>query len=175
MWWTGDGGQRQAVSRLRPRLPRRDGQGVRQGRPHHPQPHRASLLTGLPYRTEYDEAYIKEMLAWPMGRELACPYTAASPASSLRNGTGGIMYYDSHTGDFGSYYTEYLPPPSTHRRRVRLHLCGRLMQGKTLGESLALAADYTVECIRATLNDPEAVSYGVEFEKAIPYLVDRMK
>ena len=49
------------------------------------------------------------------------------------------------------------------------------MQGKTLGESLALAADYTVECIRATLNDPEAVSYGVEFEKAIPYLVDRMK
>ena len=39
---------------------------------------------------------------------------------------------------------------------------------------MALAADYTVECIRLTLASPEAKWYGVEFESAIPYLVGRL-
>ena len=133
----------------------------------------ASLLTGLPYRTEYDEAYIKEMLL--ALAKLGARYVALTGVSFEKDRVG-IMYYDSHTGDFGSYYTEYLPASFHGTGDVFASTCvGALMQGKTLGQALALAADYTVECIRATLNDPEAVSYGVEFEKAIPYLVDRMK
>ena len=51
---------------------------------------------------------------------------------------------------------------------------GALMRGLSLGDALALAADYTVECIRLTLASPEAKWYGVEFESAIPYLVGRL-
>ena len=51
---------------------------------------------------------------------------------------------------------------------------GALMRGLSLGEALALAADYTVACIRLTLAAPDAKWYGVEFESAIPYLVKRL-
>ena len=51
---------------------------------------------------------------------------------------------------------------------------GGLTRGLPLGDALALAADYTVESIRLTLESPDANWYGVEFERAIPYLVQRM-
>ena len=40
---------------------------------------------------------------------------------------------------------------------------------------MAVAADYTAECIRLTLEDPAKPWYGVNFEQAIPYLVNRIK
>jgi len=43
-----------------------------------------------------------------------------------------------------------------------------------LGDALALATDYTVESIRMTMESPDANWYGVEFERAIPYLVRRL-
>ena len=43
-----------------------------------------------------------------------------------------------------------------------------------LEKPLALAADYTVESIRCTLESPDANWYGVEFERAISYLVQRL-
>ena len=133
----------------------------------------ASLLTGLPYRTEYDEGYVKEMLL--ALSKLGARYCALTGVS-LEKGRVGIMYYDSCTGEFGSYYTEHLPASFHGTGDVYASACvGALMRGKSLGDALALAADYTVECIRDTLADPEAVSYGVEFEKAIPYLVERIR
>ena len=48
------------------------------------------------------------------------------------------------------------------------------MRGLELGDALALAADYTVESIRCTLESPDANWYGVEFERPIPYLVQRL-
>ena len=49
-----------------------------------------------------------------------------------------------------------------------------LMNGMGLNDALALAADYTVECIRITTHTPDSNWYGVEFERAIPYLVHRL-
>jgi pyridoxine kinase len=37
-----------------------------------------------------------------------------------------------------------------------------------------VAVDYTVECISTTLKDPEHNKYGVNFEKVLPYLIDRL-
>ncbi len=132
----------------------------------------ASLLTGLPYRTEYDEAYIKEML-----QALAAlgPRYAALTGVSFEPGKLGVMYYDRVGGQYGSYFTEHLPATFHGTGDVFASTCvGALMRGMTLGEALALAADYTVESIRLTLETPDANWYGVEFERAIPYLVRRL-
>lgn len=132
----------------------------------------ASLLTGLPYRTEYDESYIREML-----QSLAKlgPRYVALTGVSFEKGRLGVMYYDQKEDTYGSYFAEHLPASFHGTGDVFASTCvGGLMRGLPLGEALALAADYTVECIRLTLASPEAKWYGVEFESAIPYLVKRL-
>ena len=133
----------------------------------------ASLLTGLPYRTEYDESYIREML-----QSLAKlgPRYVALTGVSFEKGRLGVMYYDLKEDTYGSYFAEHLPASFHGTGDVFASTCvGALMRGLPLGEALALAADYTVECIRLTLASPEAKWYGVEFESAIPYLVKRLE
>ena len=47
------------------------------------------------------------------------------------------------------------------------------MQGKPWQEAVQIAADYTAHCIALTMNDPNAGSYGVNFEEGMPYLLER--
>ena len=132
----------------------------------------ASLLTGLPYRTEHDEVYIKEML-----QALAAlgPRYVALTGVSFEPDKLGVMYYDKVTGQYGSYFTQRLPASFHGTGDIFASACvGGLTRGLPLGDALALAADYTVESIRLTLESPDANWYGVEFERAIPYLVQRM-
>ena len=49
-----------------------------------------------------------------------------------------------------------------------------VMRGKSLYDALALAADFTRECIRITMPDKDKHWYGVKFEEAIPYLISRL-
>ena len=131
----------------------------------------ASLLTGLPYRTEYDEEYIREML---QALAKLGPRYVALTGVSFEKGRLGVMYYDREKNEYGSYFAEHLPASFHGTGDVFASTCvGALMRGLPLGDALALAADYTVECIRLTLASPEAKWYGVEFESAIPYLVGR--
>ena len=132
----------------------------------------ASLLTGLPYRTEQDEGYIKELL-----QALAAlgPRYVALTGVSFEPDKLGVMYYDTVTGQYGSYFTQRLPASFHGTGDIFASTCvGALTRGLPLGDALALAADYTVESIRLTLESPDANWYGVEFERAIPYLVQRM-
>ena len=132
----------------------------------------ASLLTGLPYRTEHDEVYIKEML-----QALAAlgPRYVALTGVSFEPDKLGVMYYDTVTGQYGSYFTQHLPASFHGTGDVFASTCvGGLMRGLELGDALALAADYTVESIRCTLESSDANWYGVEFERAIPYLVQHL-
>ena len=132
----------------------------------------ASLLTGLPYRTEYDESYIREML---QALAKLGPRYVALTGVSFEKGRLGVMYYDLKEDTYGSYFAEHLPASFHGTGDVFASTCvGALMRGLPLGEALALAADYTVECIRQTLASPESKWYGVEFESAIPYLVKRL-
>ena len=132
----------------------------------------ASLLTGLPYRTEYDEEYIREML---QALAKLGPRYVALTGVSFEKGRLGVMYYDREKNEYGSYFAEHLPASFHGTGDVFASTCvGALMRGLPLGDALALAADYTVECIQLTLASPEAKWYGVEFESAIPYLVGRL-
>ena len=51
---------------------------------------------------------------------------------------------------------------------------GALTNGRRLSDALAIAVDYTLECLKETLRDPDHRTYGVNFESAIPYLIGRM-
>ncbi len=132
----------------------------------------ASLLTGMPYRTEYDEGYIKELIA-----ALAAlgPRHVALTGVSFEPGKLGVMAYDQKTGQYFTYFNEHIPVTYHGTGDVFASACvGGLMNGLDLGQALALAADYTVECIRLTTHTPKSNWYGVEFERAIPMLLRRL-
>ena len=132
----------------------------------------ASLLTGMPYQTEYDEAYIKDVIG---ALAKLGPRYVAITGVSFEKGRLGVMSYDQKTGEYFTYFNEHLPVSFHGTGDVFAStVVGGLMNGLNLGQSLALAADYTVECIRLTTQTPEANWYGVEFERAIPYLVSRL-
>ena len=104
------------------------------------------------------------------------PRYVALTGVSFQPGKLGVMYYDQKTDTYGSYFTEHLPASFHGTGDVFASTCvGALMRGKSVGDALALAADYTVESIRATLDAGKTNWYGVDFETAIPYLVDRLR
>lgn len=132
----------------------------------------ASLLTGLPYQTAYGEQYILDMLG-ALAR--LGPRHVALTGVSFEPDRVGVMSYDRQTGEYFRYFTEKIPVSFHGTGDLFASACvGALMNGMDLGASLALAADYTVACIRATAKTPEANWYGVEFEREIPYLVQRI-
>lgn len=53
-------------------------------------------------------------------------------------------------------------------------LSGSLVQGKTLEEAIKIATKFTTECVRLTYEDENGIKYGVNFEQAIPYLLNNM-
>ena len=53
-------------------------------------------------------------------------------------------------------------------------LTGALMRGLSLQKSYSLAADFVVESIKETLSHDNYNWYGVDFEAAFPYLIQRL-
>ena len=131
----------------------------------------ACLLTGAEYKEEYDEDYIRDLLhrLVALGAK-----KAVLTGVSFEAGKVGVMSYDSLTGEYFTYFNEKMP--------VSFHgtgdifssvVMGGLMRGLSMEEALKLAVDYTLECIRITNKDE--TWYGVEFERAIPMLCERLK
>lgn len=129
----------------------------------------ASFMTGMEYKEKYDEAYIKEMLL--KLSELGAGISVLTGVS-FEEGTTGVMGYDKLNNEF-YYYSNKLLPASYHGTGdIFASTCvGAMMSGFDWKESLKIAADYTAECIRITMEDSEGCWYGVNFELAIPYLL----
>ena len=83
----------------------------------------------------------------------------------------GVAVYDSAVGTPEYYFTEKMPR-SYHGTGdcYAAAFTGAVLQGKTVYEAAAIAADFVVESIRRTIDDPSHF-YGVKFEKALPTLV----
>jgi len=136
----------------------------------------ASFLTGMPYRTTYEKAYIREMLERLL--ELGCG-TAVLTGVSFDPGRLGVVYLDRDGKEF-SYFTKHCEQSYHGTGDIFAStVTGGLMRGLELGESLALAADFVVDCIEATTGSGEPRWYGAEFETVIPKLCqmlnDRLK
>ena len=132
----------------------------------------AAFMLGMDYKEHYDRGYIMALLE---GLLSLGAKTAALTGVSFEEGRLGAVSLDS-SGAFSEYYTDRLP--------VNFHgtgdiysaaAAGALVLGKSVPEALALAADYTAECIRLTLAEENHSWYGVNFEQATPYLLERMK
>lgn len=120
----------------------------------------------------YDESYINGMLKdlCSLGCRRAL-LTGVSYDSTRR----GCVCYDSESDSFESYFAENIPIESHGTGDVFAStLFAALMHDFSLYDAMKLAADFTVESIRATLGD-ESHWYGVKFEKCLPMLTDRVR
>lgn len=129
----------------------------------------ASFMTGMEYKEVYDEAYIKEMLG--KLSELGAKISVLTGVS-FKEGTTGVMGYDKENDEYFYYSNEKLNASYHGTGDIFASTCvGALMNGLDWKESLKIAADYTAECIRLTMEDPAKPWYGVNFEEAMPYLM----
>ena len=127
----------------------------------------ASMMTGLPYQEEFDEAYVRQLLEQLGGNDVVLTgvgFEAGFTGAAVRS--NGVISFYSHrkvgknysgTGDiFASAFT------------------GAYLQENSINESVRIAADYTCKCIQNTFDDP-AHWYGVKFETALPDLIEMLK
>ena len=123
--------------------------------------------------SDYTEEYIKNILRRLCG--LGCK-NAVLTGVSFEEGKLGIMAYNKESDNFSSYYTEKVKASFHGTGDVFSSACvGALMRGLSLEGALKTAANFTVESIKATMRDQEHNWYGVNFEEAIPYLIDELK
>jgi pyridoxine kinase len=134
----------------------------------------ASFMLGIPYvESNYDENYVKEVLVklTDLGAK-----TALLTGISFEKGKLGVYGYDSESQTFFNYYNKHLPQSFHGTGDVFASaLCGSLATGKNITDAVKIAVDFTVESIKNTIEDKHANWYGVNFEKAFPFLINNLK
>lgn len=130
----------------------------------------ASLLTDTEYREEYDEEYICGLVAGI--HRLGAGTVVLTGVSYDAQSTGVLVseqgkqtYYRHELLDRGCHGTGDVYASS---------FVGAYMHGKTVPEAARIAADYTLACIKNTLDDPDHW-YGVKFEPVLGELINALK
>ena len=131
----------------------------------------ASFLLDTPYVGEdYDQAYIEDMLK--KLKALGAKNVVLTGVS-FEKGKLGCACYDGNKIEY----------TFTNRLDASVHgtgdvfassFAGALLRGKSILEAATIAQDYVVESMKLTLGD-DSHWYGVKFEKAIPFLIERLK
>ena len=133
----------------------------------------AAFLTGLPYREQYTEEYIREMLLALAELGTKVPILTGV---SLSDGKTGAMGYDAEKKEFFSYQNDRVPAAYHGTGDVfSSALAGAFLHGADRKKALKIAADYTALTIAETEKNPENPWYGVDFEETIPALVDAIR
>ena len=128
------------------------------------------LLTGLPYRTEYDRSFIDTALK--ALTELGAKNVILT-GISYREGYTGVVVFEN--GEYHYYEHEKLPKGCHGTGDIfASSFTGALMRGKTAFEAAQIAADFVLACMKATAEE-ENHWYGVKFEPVLPYLMERVK
>ena len=134
----------------------------------------AAFMLGAEYKAEgeYDEDYVRGLLQGLVGLGAK---KAVLTGVSLEPGTCGVYGLDGVSGDYFSYFNDLVDAKFHGTGDVFSSAAvGALMNGLALDEALAVAADYTVECIKETVAHEDHNWYGVDFEAKIPYLLQRL-
>lgn len=130
----------------------------------------ASLLTDTEYREEYDEEYISGLVAGI--HRLGAGTVVLTGVSYDAHSTGVLV---SEQGK-QTYYRHELLGRGCHGTGdvYASSFVGAYMHGKTVPEAARIAADYTLACIKNTLDDPDHW-YGVKFEPVLGELIEALK
>lgn len=158
----------------------------------------ACFMTGVEYKESCDQQYVMDLIS--RLDEMGCKCIVLTGVS-YREGYTGVVIYES---GFYSYYEHARVADGCHGTGdvYASAFTGALMQGKGAVEAACIAADYTVECIQATKEDDlrkqearakaiqgkgpsyaadvpvcgrEGHWYGVEFERRLSYLIERLE
>ncbi len=129
----------------------------------------ACFMTGIEYKEQYDEEYIKMLLDALTGIGMK---TVILTGVSYDNETTGVV---AKTESGIEYYRHKKMPVNSHGTGdiFASAFSGALLGGKSEYEATRVAANYTLKCIENTAGD-ETHRYGVKFETAIPYLIEEL-
>ncbi len=126
----------------------------------------ACYLTDTEYKTEYDRAYIDGIIEKLVALGAK---NVIFTGVSYREGMTGIVIYENNRY---SYYEHSFLPGSCHGTGdiYASAFTGALVRGKSAYRSAQIAADYTMECIKATEGDKDHW-YGAKFEPVLSSLI----
>ena len=130
----------------------------------------ASIMTGMEYKEEYDESYIKEMLErlTKLGAQIS-----VLTGVSLSEGKTGVMGYDKKNDEIYCYQNDKVGAMFHGTGDLfSSTVIGEIMKGKSWKDAMRIAADYTAHTIEVTMNNPKKPWYGVDFEATIPDLAE---
>lgn len=132
----------------------------------------ASYMLGIPYNPDYDEEYIKDVLK--KLTELGAK-SAALTGIGFKDNEIGVYFYDGVSGEYYSYFNEKLPASFHGTGDIYASAAvGAMMRGFGIPESLSIAVDFTLITMKKTLEDKDHRFYGVNFEEALPYYIERI-
>ena len=130
----------------------------------------ASFMLNIPYDPDYDEEYIRDILKKLTDGGAKC---AALSGIGFEDGKIGFYAYDRESDRYFYYYNEKLPAAFHGTGDIFASATlGALMRGHSTERALTIAVDYTLECMKKTLADPDHRFYGVNFEEALPYYIE---
>ena len=132
----------------------------------------ACFMTGTEYREEYDEAYVRGLV-----QKLSAlgPRVSMLTGVSLSPGKTGVLGYDRARDAWFTYQNDRVDAAYHGTGDLFSSVCaGGILRGLSLREAAKLAADYTADTIRVTLENPAKPWYGVDFEQTIPALVQAL-
>ncbi len=131
----------------------------------------ASFLLGQEYiESGYDKAYIEKTIA---GLHKLGAKNVILTGVSFEPSKLGVAVSDGSKVEY--YFNDRLPALMHGTGDVYASaFAGALLRGKPVLEAAAIAADFVVESMKKTLGD-DSHFYGVKFEKAIPFLVNRLE
>ena len=129
----------------------------------------ACLLTDTPYKEQYDEEYIKDLVN-------KLHYNGAKTV--ILTGVGYAKEYSGvvvSDNDNFKYYQHAKINKQYHGTGdiYSSVFTGMYLSGKSLYEAATIAADFVVECIKNTIDDVDHW-YGVKFESIIPVLTKKL-
>ncbi len=126
----------------------------------------ASFLTGEEYKTEYDRAYIDTLLEKLTA--LGCKNVILTGVSYTPGKTGVVVY---ENGNYAYYEHDFLPNSCHGTGDIYASaFVGALVRGKSAYDAAKIAADYTIECIKATAEEDNHW-YGAKFEPVLSKLI----
>lgn len=124
------------------------------------------FLTGIEYKSEYDESYIDELLdaLLALGAK-----NIILTGVSYTEGTTGVLVFENGVKQ---YYKHNKIAGGIHGTGdiYASAFVGAKLNGKSAYEAAKIAADYVVECIIESQNDPDH-KYGARFEPVISKLI----
>lgn len=129
----------------------------------------ACIMTGTAMKEKYNKSYIDEISRKLL--DIGCKSIILTGVEL--DGKYGIYSYDN--GNENYYVHEKFDRTFYGTGDVFSSACvGALTKGYELSKAVEIAGKFTYESIKASVNDPERRDYGINFETALPELINNM-